>query len=437
MRPMSLGSFLHPPLLLAMLSTLLGATSAAALAPSVPSSTVEVRERTGGGLALTFEPLERAPELERLSVEVAEEVLKSFRRDFSPRHSDPRPVRGTMTLASTLRGDCPELGWEPRLRETYRDRYGEPEGRELPLSPGSCRLTQALRMSTRYMKPGAREAAEKLFADPLFLAGLSTSVVVYFLAWAVPEPLFTKSAAATVTLGLVLAFGVVEMRNLGHACLRLYEEVQEARTLEELEAVAERFGKAVGGTALRALVMVASAGVAKGLPQVPRGGLSAMLAPRRLALAEGLTMSSSATAHVVADGTVVLMGASLGTASSGARVTGACGDGSKKDGHWHHIATNKNDVSGARGGPWTPAFKPLFDKAGMSLDDPRNRVYLKGHKGPHSEEYHSEIHETLQGATYGCRSQLDCRRGLEQALEKLADSICPPGSSLYRLLTKT
>ncbi|HLM42470.1 MAG TPA: hypothetical protein VK458_01330, partial [Myxococcaceae bacterium] len=85
MRLMSLCSFLRAPLLLlAMLSTSLGAMSAAALTPSVPSSTVEVRERTGGGLALTFEPLERAPELERLSVEVAEEVLKSFRRDFSP-----------------------------------------------------------------------------------------------------------------------------------------------------------------------------------------------------------------------------------------------------------------------------------------------------------------------------------------------------------------
>ena len=63
MRLMSLCSFLRAPLLLAMLSTSLGAMSAAALTPSVPSSTVEVRERTGGGLALTFEPLERAPEL--------------------------------------------------------------------------------------------------------------------------------------------------------------------------------------------------------------------------------------------------------------------------------------------------------------------------------------------------------------------------------------
>ena len=43
--------------------------------------------------------------------------------------------------------------------------------------------------------------------------------------------------------------------------------------MEELEAVAERFGKAVGGTGLRVLMVVASMGVARGLPQVPEGGL--------------------------------------------------------------------------------------------------------------------------------------------------------------------
>ncbi|HYO51331.1 AHH domain-containing protein [Archangium sp.] len=50
------------------------------------------------------------------------------------------------------------------------------------------------------------------------------------------------------------------------------------------------------------------------------------------------------------------------------------------------IATNKNDKSDVSGGPWTPRYKRLFDKAGMSLDALANIVYLIGHIGPHPEE---------------------------------------------------
>lgn len=395
--------------LVAAVTLVLRATPAGASGSMPPMEVVEVRELPGRGLELIFEPLARAPGLERLAVEDARQVLDSFREDSGQ-------VRSA------------------RLHEEYLSRYGEPTVK-LP-SLGRGRLMEALRLSPRYMKAGVREAAAELFSDPLFLAGVSTSVVAYFLAWAVPEPLFTKSFAVTVSVGLVLAFGVMELRNLGLACLRLYEDAEKASTLAELEAVAERFGKAMGGTALRALVMVASAGVAKGLPKVPEGGLWWMLAPRRYALPAGLTMSTSTTIQAVADGTVVLMSAAVGTTSSAARVTGACGDGSSKDGHWHHIATNKNDTCDLRGGPWTPVFKKLFDQAGMSLDDSKNLIYLQGHKGPHPEEYHAEIFEVLRRAMKGCQDQVGCRSMLVGALDKLAGRICTPGSQLHQLLTK-
>jgi hypothetical protein len=252
-----------------------------------------------------------------------------------------------------------------------------------------------------------------------------------------PEPLFSKAAAATITVVLLLAFEAAELHHLGMACLRLYQEANAARTVAELEAAAERFGKAVGGTALRALVVAVSAGVAKGLPKVPKGGIWDMVAPARRALPGGVTMSVSTTAQVVADGTVVLMAASAGATSAAARTTGACGDGSKKDGsHWHHIATNKNDISGANGGPWTPALKVIFDKAGMSMDAKENLIYLKGHKGPHPESYHFEVLERLQFATEGCKTQRECRSRLVAELDRLAGDICTPGSYLHKLLTK-
>ncbi|HYO55871.1 hypothetical protein, partial [Archangium sp.] len=290
-------------LLLAAVTLVLRVAPAGASGSRPPSGAVEVRELPGRGLELVFEPLERAPELERLTMEEARQVLDAFREGLGQERSVRSSSMGagpTLVLAGV--GGCPDARWDTKLREEYLSRYGEPKVK-LPLPLGRCRLAEALRLSPRYMKAGVREAAAELFSDPLFLAGVSTSVVAYFLAWAVPEPFFTKSFAAVVTVGLVLAFGVVELRNLGLACLRLYEEAEKASTSAELEAVAERFGKAMGGTALRALVMVASAGVAKGLPKVPEGGLWRMLAPRRHALPGGLTMSTSTTAQVVADGT--------------------------------------------------------------------------------------------------------------------------------------
>ncbi len=116
---------------------------------------------------------------------------------------------------------------------------------------------------------------------------------------------------------------------------------------------------------------------------------------------------------------------------------GRGGDGSKKDGsHWHHLATNKNDISGANGGPWTPAFKKIFDKAGMSLEAKENLVYLQGHQGPHPEAYHAEIFDRLQDATEDCRSQIECRSSLVKELDKIAGEVCTPGSSLHKILTK-
>jgi len=73
----------------------------------------------------------------------------------------------------------------------------------------------------------------------------------------------------------------------------------------------------------------------------------------------------------------------------------------------------------------------------MSLDAAENLVYLKGHKGPHPEAYHSEVYRRLEEALEGCRTAAQCKSSLVDALEELADDVCTPGSRLYRLLTKT
>jgi hypothetical protein len=132
---------------------------------------------------------------------------------------------------------------------------------------------------------------------------------------------------------------------------------------------------------------------------------------------------------------VTASAAASGVAS--ARTSGACRDASEKgDAKRHHLATDKNDISDASGGPWTPLFKRLFDRAGMSLDDPANIVHLMGHVGPHPEAYHEEVFTRLQEALGECQTQSACRSRLVNALDKIARDVCTSGSTLNKLATK-
>ena len=406
----------------------------------------------GQGLRLTFKRLEPEAALGLWKVEEARQVVEALEGEFKEAKPRPRPRLLPEAHTRTMAGLEPPADTRPsalerRVREEYEALLG-PALVELPGSLESARWFQALRLSPRYMGPGVREAALELFSSPAVLLAVGTSLVLYMVAWAAPEPLFSKAFAAAVTLGLLLTYSAAELYNVGQACLRLYREAEAASTKEELEAAAERFGKALGGVGLRVLVTVAGAKLARGLPEVPKGGLWASVSPPRFALAGGgvkggLRVAAGTRAQVsVADGTVVLMGVTASTAAgavssavSAARTTGACAE-SKQDGHHrHHLCTNKNDISENNGGPWTPDFERLFKKAGMNLEDPANIVYLRGHKGPHPEAYHSEIFERLNNALLTCRSQAECRTRLVSALDRIAGEICTPGSTLNKLAT--
>ena len=396
--------------------------------PSVRPAMVRHTWLSEEQLQLDFEPLPLLLSPGGLSEEEAQAVLTAFAHSF-PEGTAPRVL-----LASTASVGTPVPG-EARLRAEFLKHYGASR-LPLPHSLQHSPLFMALRLSPRYMGPGMRDAAEQMFRSPVFLASVTLSVLVYFSAWAMPEPLFSKAFAATLTARLALLVGLVELRNVALVCLQLYRDAQAARTVKELEAVAERFGRAMGGTALRVLVAVASFGVARGLPDVPSGGLGALLGPPRYALAGGGFIQSAGTAHVVANGTIVLTGALLG--STGAAMDSVCADGSqKKDGYqWHHLATNKNEVSSLRGGPWTPLFQRLFAKAGMSLNDPANLVYIAGHQGPHPEQYHEAVYDRLRIAVERCRAMVDCRRAMVDALQRIARDVCTPGSRMHRLATQ-
>ncbi len=279
---------------------------------------VGLRALADGRLKLFLPPLPPNLALELLSVEEVRPLLTAFASLHPPLRPQLRLLESPgwgLERSATTRA-------ETKLREEFLDQFG-PALLPLPESLASSRLLLALQLSTRYMAEGVREAARELFNSPAFVLGVCLSIGVYFAAWLAPEPFFSKAFAATLTARLALLVGLVELGQVAHACLKLYQDVEAARTPQELEAASAGFGKAIGGTGLRVMVVVVSMGLGRIVPKVPEGGIWSLL-PAVGTTSEGaqVALRAVATAEVVADGTLVVTGTMMANsgAGSGARL---------------------------------------------------------------------------------------------------------------------
>jgi hypothetical protein len=241
---------------------------------------------------------------------------------------------------------------------------------------------------------------------------------------------------AVVGVGLILYVGVDTLLNLVKGWHQLMEEVKVATTFEQIRDAGERFGKLLGQEAARAfamLLMAATGSAAKlfaaKVPTLPGSAQAAMQAKGKVKIslpALGQVEELALTAEGVSV-TVAATAMTMGTSGSGG--TGPCVE-------THHIATICNAKSTARGGPWTPRLREIFAKAGMSMEDPANKMPLQGHYGPHPRRYHEIVHEELDAATATCRSVAECREALTRALKALAREISTPGTELNQLVTR-
>jgi hypothetical protein len=169
-----------------------------------PVTVSEYQGAPAPGLKLTFEKLGPNPALTLFSLKDAREVLAAMERTGSS------PDARTSSL-------------ERRVREEFEAMYGPPLVSP-PSSLESARWFQALKLSTRYMGDGAREAAVEMFKSPAMLLSVGMSMMLYMMAWAAPEPVFSKAFATAVTLGLLMTYTATELHNVGMACLTLYRE---------------------------------------------------------------------------------------------------------------------------------------------------------------------------------------------------------------------
>ena len=284
--------------------------------------------------------------------------------------------------------------------------------------------------------------AFKDMAHPeLIRSTIVSAMALYMMLWVLPEPT-SKGIAATLTVGLMAYLGVDTMWSLIRGWMRLVDEVNHATSFTELREAGERFGKVMGQNSARIFIMLATAAIGNTMglavkgPGLPGSPQAAVLAPSQGGF-RFMSMGDVTSVAVSSEGTFTIVLAPGAVAMTAQGTTGGTTEPVDVAVHEHHIATNKWDDATHNGGPWTPKFKEIFDRAGMSLDAPTNKVRIPGHKGPHPREYHEEIFERLDRATSVCRTVQQCQQSLSAELGRLARELSTPGSRLNKLVTRS
>ncbi|RKG99534.1 hypothetical protein D7X74_39340 [Corallococcus sp. CA047B] len=326
---------------------------------------------------------------------------------------------GRWCVRKKLTGDCLHLLEEgPRLEE---------EGKR----------TLAFRIALDSVWEETASALEGMVDPEAMGVMLATTGAVYLGLWLAPEPLLSKGIAAVLTVGLIGYLGWDTVWSLIQGWRLLAERVKEARDFDGIRDAGEQYGKVMGKQAARAFVMLTMAAL---------GGTAQTLAARMATLpgaaqaavvgAEqggfSLAAAGQVRAVAVASSGVVTLELAPGAVAMAAQGPNAAA----VEGHEHHIATNKWWEATHNGGPWSPKFQKLFDRAGMSLDDQANRVRIPGHKGPHPQQYHAVVYKRLKDALGRCRSIEQCRGELEKALQSLARELLETGSQLNQWIVR-
>ncbi|MDY7230081.1 AHH domain-containing protein [Hyalangium rubrum] len=311
-----------------------------------------------------------------------------------------------------------------------------------PVLNGDGRYALAMSFAMEEVLPEMM-AAFKDMADPQTIkAAILWTMTVYAAMWLAPEPVFSKGLATVVTASFICYIGVDTFWTLIQGWRRLVEAADHATSLSALRATGERYGKVMGQNAARAFALLLTAAIGQTassfsakVPTLPgsaqasvAGAAQTRIRLTAVAQVETVAVSPHAVTMALAPDAVAATEESLrGTASGPV----------EKEGPWHHIATDKWADATHSGGPWTPKFQRIFDRAGMSLNDPANQVRIHGHRGPHPQEYHERIYERLEEATKGCGSIQQCRKALTAELHRLAKQISTEGTTLNKLVTRS
>ncbi|NOK14289.1 AHH domain-containing protein [Corallococcus exercitus] len=313
------------------------------------------------------------------------------------------------------------------------------EGTGLPFSRKDRTLT-ALSFALDTVWESVEVEVGKML-NPVALKAMVTSAALsVLLTMTLPEPV-TKFIAVALTAAMVAYLGVVPVWELGRGFVRLWDDAGRAMSVVELQDIGHRFGRVLGTNGTRVLVLLVTAALggksamaAQG-PRLPGFSQAALRAEAEAGFQLGAALNGGVSSIAMPAAGVLNVTLAPGAAAALAmygegRYPGDAG------GPVHHICTNKNPISNATGGPWTPECERIFRKAGMTLEDAANKVRLNGHEGPHPELYHNQVMSRLERSVARCRTTEACRASLLKELAKIANELLTPGSELRSFIVK-
>jgi hypothetical protein len=360
---------------------------------------------------------------------------------------NPRTGRVTPLGDASLTVDPPQADVElTRAYQRWCERTGRPGDclrllTESPTLTGDGRYALAMAFAQGAVLDELL-AAFKDMADPqAVLSAVLWTATFYLILWTAPEPV-SKGLAAVMTATLIAYLGVDTFWSLIEGFKQLVEVADHATTFDELRSAGERYGKVMGQNAARAFALLATvaigntaSGFASRVPMLP----SSAQASARAGAGAGIVLSAVGEVRAVStSGVAITMALAPGAVSTTVPgVGGAAASPVDAEGHAHHIATDKWWESPHSGGPWSPQFEVIFNRAGMSLNDPANIVHVRGHKGPHPAKYHEQVLRRLDEATATCRTIQKCQEALKAELQQLAREIATPGTRLNKLVTRS
>jgi len=297
------------------------------------------------------------------------------------------------------------------------------------------------------MGEGFKDELRKLGDPNTIRVIVVTAMVGCMAALAVPTGV-SQAAFAGLSAFLIAYLGFETVWNLIAGYLQMEAEAKAAKTFGQLREAGEKYGKILGGEAAKVFIMLVLGAISEGgllarlgmLPKAAQASTLLMEDTRGMLDLQGVGNIRNIKASG-AGATITLAPAAQGARASAMAMAarGTVNAPGKKvpcREEDHHIATPKNSVSTVRGGPWTPEFEKMFNKAGLSMENKANIVNVYGHVGPHPQEYHQTVYTELRDATYGCISTAQCREKLLTALAELAKEVATPGTQLNDLITK-
>ncbi len=310
-----------------------------------------------------------------------------------------------------------------------------------PVLSGDGRYALGMSFAIEEIVPEMMQSFKDMADPEAIKASLYWAMTIYAAMWLAPEPVFSKGLATVITATFICYIGVDTFWTLIQGFRRLVEELDHATSFAEIREAGRRYGRVMGRNAARAFALLLTAAIGQTaasfsakVPTLPGSAqASAAGARKAVKLTEVAQVESVA---VTADAVTIAL-APNAVAATAQSMSGAASRPVDPEGHDHHIATDKWTEATHSGGPWTPKFQKIFDRAGMSLNDPANIVRIRGHKGPHPEEYHREVFKRLNEAVEDCSSIKQCRESLTKALRGLADEIATEGTKLNKLITRS